>query len=185
MNARILIGAVLCVAAVVVLLLLVFPEFAQSYWARIAFTFEEVLSRPDRVLSGRVDTWRSLAAFISAHPWQTIVGIGYKTLPYTEHPGRPVIADNMYLSALVETGLAGLAALIALNAAILRATWRAARNAGSFYATWIFCFWTGFTVQMLSGDVLTYWRILPVFFWVLGQAVREAEDANSPAGSVL
>jgi hypothetical protein len=27
-------------------------------------------------------------------------------------------------------------------------------------------------VQMLSGDLLTYWRVLPVYFWVLALAVR-------------
>ena len=39
------------------------------------------------------------------------LGIGYKTLPYTEYLGRPIIADNMYLSLLVETGVFGLLAL--------------------------------------------------------------------------
>ena len=34
-------------------------------------------------------------------------GIGYKTLPYTDYLGSPVVADNMYLSLLVETGVAG------------------------------------------------------------------------------
>ena len=27
-------------------------------------------------------------------------------------------------------------------------------------------------VQMLSGDLLTYWRVLPVYFCVLAVAVR-------------
>jgi hypothetical protein len=27
-------------------------------------------------------------------------------------------------------------------------------------------------VQMASGDLLTYWRVLPVYFWVLAMAVR-------------
>jgi hypothetical protein len=26
---------------------------------------------------------------------------------------------------------------------------------------------------MASGDLLTYWRVLPVYFWVLALAVRE------------
>jgi hypothetical protein len=34
------------------------------------------------------------------------------------------------------------------------------------------CFWCGQMVQMLSGDLLTYWRVLPVYFWVLALAVR-------------
>ena len=70
-------------------------------------------------------SWRTLVDWISAHPWQTLIGIGYKTLPYTDYLGGPVVADNMYLSLLVETGIAGLAALIWLNVAILRAAARA------------------------------------------------------------
>jgi hypothetical protein len=27
-------------------------------------------------------------------------------------------------------------------------------------------------VQMLSGDLLTYWRVLPLYLWVLALAVR-------------
>jgi hypothetical protein len=32
----------------------------------------------------------------------------------------------------------------------------------------------GQAVQMLSGDLITYWRVLPVYFWVLAIAAREA-----------
>jgi O-antigen ligase len=181
LRPRVLIGAAICGAAIAGVFLLAFPEFAQSYWARLAFTFDNALSRPDRVLSGRLENWNTLADFVSAHPWQTFFGIGYKTLAYTEHLGRPVIADNAYLSTLIETGVAGFVSLIFLNAAILYATWRQARKAGNLYGKWICCFWTGFTVQMMSGDVLTYWRILPAFFWVLSQAMPEAGDADSAA----
>ena len=114
---------------------------------------------------------------MAEHPWQTLFGIGYKTLPYTEYLGRPVIADNMYLSLLVETGVLGLAALVGLNGAILITCWRAMRR-GSFYGKWLFCFWVGEVVQMLTGDILTYWRVLPVYFWVLAQAAKDAY-ANS------
>ena len=85
------------------------------------------------------------------------------------------VADNMYLSLLVETGVAGLAALVWLNLAILRASARAARSSNpqrAFYGTWMLCFWAGETVQMASGDLLTYWRVLPVYFFVLALALR-------------
>ena len=103
------------------------------------------------------------------------MGIGYKTLPYTEYLGTPVVADNMYLSLLVETGIAGLAALIWLNVAIVRAAARAARSPDprrAFCGLWMLCFWWGEMVQMASGDLLTYWRVLPVYFFVLALAVR-------------
>jgi O-antigen ligase len=84
----------------------------------------------------------------------------------------------MYLSILVETGVVGLGALMVLNFAILRAGYRAARSGEaekSFYGTWIFCFWAGQAVQMFSADLLTFWRVLPVYFWVLAMAVRKSD----------
>ena len=152
---------------------LALPEVAGAYWARVGFTLDRLLLSPDRVLSGRLESWSAIAGFIAEHPWQTFLGIGYKTLPYTEYLGKPVIADNMYLSLLVETGLLGLSALIALNVAILVTCYRAMRK-GSFYGKWLFCFWIGEAVQMMTGDILTYWRVLPVYFWVLAQATKDA-----------
>jgi hypothetical protein len=32
----------------------------------------------------------------------------------------------------------------------------------------------GELVQMLSGDLITYWRVLPIYFWILAIAVRES-----------
>ena len=81
----------------------------------------------------------------------------------------------MYLSLLVETGIVGLAALLWLNTTILRTSLQASRDADSVRSlcgTWILCFWSGEIVQMLSGDLLTYWRVLPVYFFVLAVAVR-------------
>jgi hypothetical protein len=69
--------------------------------------------------------------------------------------------------------VAGVLSLLALNAAILVVAWRAVRR-GSFYGKWIFCFWIGEMFQMLSADILTYWRVLPVYFWVLAQATLDA-----------
>jgi O-antigen ligase len=156
---------------------LALPEVAGAYWARVGLSLDRLLTAPNRVLSGRLESWGTLVGFMAEHPWQTLFGIGYKTLPYTEYLGRPVIADNMYLSLLVETGVLGLAALVGLNGAILITCWRAMRR-GSFYGKWLFCFWVGEVVQMLTGDILTYWRVLPVYFWVLAQAAKDAY-ANS------
>jgi hypothetical protein len=175
---RALLALVSCAIAVIALLVFLLPEFTQSYWARIVFSFDNLASRPDRVFSGRLANWSVLGAFMVDHPWQTLLGIGYKTLPYTTHLGKPLIADNMYLSALVETGVLGLSALIAVNIAILSAARRALRRTNSFYAKWIFCFWAGEVVQMFSGDIFTYWRVLPIFFWVLAQAVLDHDHAH-------
>jgi len=151
------------------------PAFVEHYWLRLSLSAEFLFSS-EGVLSGRVASWRTLVGWMSDHPWQLLTGIGYKTLPYTWHLGQPVVADNMYLSLLIETGIAGLAALLWLNLSILRASLRASRSTDrrrSFLGCWMFCFWTAESVQMFSGDLLTYWRVLPVYFFVLALAVRE------------
>ncbi len=142
------------------------------YWLRLAASGQFFFSATDQVLSGRVESWQTLVQWMAANPWQLLFGIGYKTLPYTDYLGAPIVADNMYFSILIETGIAGLVALIWLNASILRATARSARR-GSFFGAWMLCFWSGEAVQMLSGDLLTYWRVLPVYFFVLALAIRE------------
>jgi O-antigen ligase len=145
------------------------------YWLRLSNSAEYFFTATEGVLSGRVASWRTLAAWLAGNPWQALFGIGYKTLPYSSYLGGPVVADNMYLSLLVETGILGLAALVWLNIAILRAAGRASRSLdarASFCGVWMLCFWCGQMVQMLSGDLLTYWRVLPVYFCVLAVAVR-------------
>ncbi|HUI55883.1 MAG TPA: O-antigen ligase family protein [Bryobacteraceae bacterium] len=152
-----------------------FPQFAEMYWIRLSGSTEYFFTATEGILSGRVASWRTLLEWVTVNPWQTLFGIGYKTLPYSGYLGGPVVADNMYLSLLVETGIAGLTALVWLNVAILRAAARAARSAdrqASFCGAWMLCFWSGQVVQMLSGDLLTYWRVLPLYFWVLALAVR-------------
>jgi hypothetical protein len=158
-----------------VLMAKVFPEFLEHYWLRLSSSAEFLTTATDGIFSGRLANWQFLLEWVAAHPWQAWVGIGYKTLPYTNYLGAPIVGDNMYLTMLVETGVAGLAALLWLNLTILRASGRAARAADptrSFLGTWMLCFWSGQMVQMLSADVLTFWRVLPIYFWVLALAVR-------------
>ena len=152
-----------------------FPHFLWEYWTRIYASARFFFESPNGVLSGRVQSWAFLTDFLVEHPWHALVGVGYKTLPYSDFLGATTIADNTYLSMFVETGIAGLAALLALNAGILRASWRAARSLDayrSFLGTWILCFWAGETVQMFSGDILTYWRVIPAYFLVLALASK-------------
>jgi hypothetical protein len=164
-----------CLVAVALLTWKVYPAFVGMYWLRLEASAQYLFSSTEGVLSGRVASWRVLADWIAAHPSQLLFGVGYKTLPYSNYLGTTVVADNMYLSLLVETGIGGLAALIWLNVAILRAAHRAAQAPDprrSFFGVWMLCFWCGEIVQMASGDLLTYWRVLPVYFWVLAMAVR-------------
>lgn len=154
-----------------------FPEAARNYWLHLLHS-QFLLSQPDSVLSGRLASWQAIASFLSAHPWHALLGIGYKTLPYSNFIGTNIVADNMYLSLLVETGIVGLAVFILLNFSILRTAWRAAQRddaRASFFGTWIFCFWIGQLFQMFSGDLFTYWRVLPLYFWVLAMAAWRSQ----------
>jgi len=155
---------------------LALPSFSASYWARIANSFQYFWYSPDGILSGRLNSWTSVANYLSNQPWHAIFGVGYKTLAYSDVTGAPLIVDNTWLSLLAETGIIGLTAFVFLNVSILRYSYRAARSArsaSSFFGEWIFCFWIGEMVQMMSGDLVTYWRVLPLYFWVLGAAIRE------------
>ncbi|MBZ5593827.1 MAG: O-antigen ligase family protein [Acidobacteriia bacterium] len=153
------------------------PQLVQSSWQRLYLSAIYLFDYGEAIFSGRFESWRVLLRFLNEHPWHAVFGIGYKTLPYSDYIGQTVIGDNMYLSMLVETGVIGLAALLWLNIAILGAARRAARHnnpEASFFGTWMFCFWLGQCVQMLAADLLTYWRVLPVYFLVLAWAVRES-----------
>jgi O-antigen ligase len=150
-----------------------FPNFVEHYWQRVSTSSSFFLEAPNQVMSGRLDSWQALWTFISSEPWRLLAGIGYKTLPYSDVIGTKVVGDNTFLSVLVETGILGLAAVVALNISILVTAWRASRSGDplrSFCGTWMFCFWAGQTVQMMSADLLTYWRVLPVYLFVLALA---------------
>jgi O-antigen ligase len=172
---RFLIAAAMVAGAACALLFGLFPLFAQAYWLRFSQSFSYFFESPNAILSGRVHTWTMLAQYLMAHPWHAIFGVGYKTLPYSDFIGQTAIADNTYISMLIETGIAGLAALVVWNFAVVRASYRAANSDDSrrsFCGTWMLCFWTGQIVQMFSADLLTYWRVLPVYLCVLALAVR-------------
>ncbi len=162
---------------------LIAPQLLLPYGSRLQYSAVEFFSNPNEVLSKRLDTWSELGSFILGHPAQVLLGIGYKSLPYTSYFSRPLVADNMYLALLMETGLPGLLALLLFSAAVLAGTRHmtidpdvAVAGLGRF----LFCFWLGEMAQMLSGDILTFWRVTPVYLAILGLALR---SAGLPAGS--
>ena len=173
--ARVVLMLALAIGAGALLTWELFPVFAELYWTRLSGSAVYFFSATSDVLTGRVQSWRFLVSWMQSNPWQLFFGIGYKTLPYTDYLGSAVIADNMYLSLLVETGIVGLATVLWFSVALFRAAGRASRSAdprASFCGAWMLCFWAGQMVQMFSADVLTFWRVLPVYFWILALAVR-------------
>jgi O-antigen ligase len=172
---RLLIAGGLLGSAALSLLFGIFPLFARAYLLRISQSFAYFFESPNAILSGRLNSWHLLTQFLIDHPWHAILGIGYKTLPYSDFIGQTAIADNTYLSILIETGIAGLAALLIWNATVIRASYQASQSRDSersFCGEWMLCFWSGQIVQMFSADLLTYWRVLPVYMCVLALAVR-------------
>lgn len=153
-------------------------ELAGAYLIRAVASVQYFWETPGSVLSGRLQTWQRLAEHLTSHPGLWPLGVGYKALAGSSLLPPGTIADNAYLSALVETGLVGLAALVGLVAAVLAASYRvmqSPREGSRFLGTWMFCFWCGQSVQMLSGDAFTYWRVLPLYFVVLAMAMRGAD----------
>jgi hypothetical protein len=173
---RLMAGVAIFGAGSTALLSIAFPIFTGHYWQRVAVALEYFWEAPNQVMSGRIESWQMLWNFIASEPWHVLLGIGYKTLPYSDFIGAKAVGDNTYITLLVETGIAGLAAVVALNIAILVTARRASRSTDplrSFCGTWMFCFWAGQVVQMFSADLLTYWRVLPVYLFVLALASRE------------
>jgi hypothetical protein len=157
------------------------PEFTRAFGMRIYYSITYAFSATEGLLSGRVTAWRTVLDFLARNPWHALFGVGYKTLPYTEYLGRTVITDNMYLSLLAETGIVGLGAMLWLSVEILRAAGRAAHSPDarrSFFGSWICAFWAGQMAQMFLGDSLTYWRVVPLYFWVLALAVRDERSVS-------
>jgi hypothetical protein len=71
--------------------------------------------------------------------------------------------------------------MIWLSVQILRSARRAAGSTDPrrrFFGSWILAFWAGQIVQMFTGDLLTYWRVLPLYFWVLAVAVRHEHPVS-------
>jgi len=99
-----------------------------------------------------------------------------KTLPYTSYVSGGVVADNTYLSLLQKQSCGRRAFLP--QCGHLRTALRAARSAtdARFLRLVDFCFWCGELVQMMSGGLITYWRVLPVYFCTLAIAAREADE---------
>ena len=181
---RLLAFVVAVMAGLAILAAYWIPNLAEAYWLRLSDTIVYAGDETAAVLSGRLETWALLLDRLAAHPGVLLTGIGYKTLPYTSYFGEPVTADNMYLSLIAETGIPGLLLMGVLTIAMLRAGLEARRSGSTaawFYGTWFVCFWVSELVQMLSVDVLTYWRVLPLAFFTLALARREAMAGEAAA----
>jgi len=177
-------ASVCVVAGFVFLVYQISPLVVLNFFDWRMGTLLEFWSDPNLATSGRWEAWWRLISFFADHPWYLVFGIGYKTLPHTRLFGRPLIADNGFLSLTFETGIIGLAAFLWLNWRVFNTTLRASRQRDSVRAigaAFMFAFWCGEMVQMVTGDLFTYWRNMVVFFAALA-LVQAAPEGSANEG---
>ncbi len=179
----------LAAAGAVVLGVLLLPRWPPVY--------DELRSIPSfEANRNRIIIWRTVPRIVADHP---LVGTGYGTFvdayPRYRLPEAteltPPFAHNLLLNFAAETGLLGLAALIALCGASLASTWRwmgesPERSEGRALATSIFAALTALLVNQLGdGSVmsvhvgfgfLTLLILGPVSVWG-GRAGRRLDPA--------
>jgi O-antigen ligase len=161
--------------ALVFLLYQVSPQVVTNFFEWRLANLLEFWSDPGFATSGRWETWERLITFFADHPWLLIFGIGYKSLPYTDLFGASLIADNGFLSLAFETGIIGFVAFLNLNWVIFRSLHKTSQHQNSTirrYATFMFAFWCGEMVQMITGDIFTYWRNVILYFSLMAFVQR-------------
>jgi O-antigen ligase len=174
-------AATLLVAGFVFLVYQISPLVVVNFFNWRMGTLLEFWSDPNLATSGRWESWWHLVTFFADHPWYLIFGIGYKTLPYTHLFGRHLIADNGFLSLTFEAGVVGLAAFLWLSRAVFSSMYKARLRPGSLPAVgaaFMFAFWCGEMVQMVTGDIFTFWRNMVIFFGALALVQDVAKDAT-------
>lgn len=153
------------------------PEVVLNFFDWRLGALSEIWSDPNFATSGRWETWGKLIDFFADHPWLLLFGIGYKTLALSPLFGESLITDNGFMSILFETGILGLGAFLWLTAVLLHSLLQWAREASHetrTYAAFMFAFWCGEMVQMLTGDIFTYWRNMIIFFALIAAIQQSA-----------
>jgi O-Antigen ligase len=161
------------------------PIYSRGLWeyllnARLG-NLAQLFSDPNLATSGRFDTWNTVVSIVANHPQYLLFGVGYKTLPFTRLFHQPIIADNGFLSLLMECGILGLGGFLIFSAAIFRTFLRVAkesRGATAFWGAVLFSFWCGEWAQMTAVDAHTYWRNMAVFVAMMGFVMNRLERAE-------
>lgn len=150
------------------------PDLVTNFFQLRLGALLELWSKPNEATSGRWQTWKTMFVFFGDYPWLLFFGIGYKSVSATSLFGSSLIVDNGYLSLLFETGILGLTSLLCFFGVFFHTLFRASQTSSivrRHYAAFLLAFLCGQMVQMVTGDILTYWRNLVVYFafaaWVL------------------
>ncbi len=119
----------------------------------------------DRFSSGRIDAWKRYLRISGNH---VVLGCGYKNSP-SLIPGR--VPDNSVLSALLETGVLGLASLAAFSLILMVSLGKQGLT-GNRYALLLVGVWCGQLLQALLGDTYTLWLSMPVLYLITGLVLQ-------------
>jgi O-antigen ligase len=177
---------VLCLALAVPLLLLWMysPELWHYFLEARVGHLTEILTDPNGATSGRYLTWIRILDIIREYPQYLIFGIGYKTLTFTRLFHGELIADNGYLSLLLETGVVGLAGFLIFSGAILHTFSRLARQKNDPIAFWgavMLSIWAGELIQLLAVDAYTFWRSMVILTALMALIMNRVERSRRPA----
>jgi hypothetical protein len=91
---RSILGAASLALAVAFAITSLSPALSNVYLAR-ASSLAYIFSSPEGVLSGRFGNWQLLVDFLRQHPAYALLGIGYKTIPYSSLFGGQVATRNV------------------------------------------------------------------------------------------
>ena len=161
-----------------VLLWTFFPELWRYFLDVRVRRLAGLFSDPNLTSSGRFETWLRLLEIMRENPQYLVFGIGYKTLTFTRLFHDEMIADNGYLSLLLETGAIGLGSFLLLSAAIMKTFSRLAREGNDSVAFWsalMLAIWCGELVQLVAVDAYTFWRNMVVLVALMALALNRAE----------
>ncbi|HLY59166.1 MAG TPA: O-antigen ligase family protein [Terriglobia bacterium] len=168
-----------------VVLALYFPEIWNYFLGYRLGSLSLIFSDPNSASSGRYKVWTQIISILYTSPSYFLLGVGYKTLPYTRLFGSEIVTDNGFLNLLLETGILGLGSFLAFLVSTMKSFWKLSSSPNSriaFWATLLFSFWCGQCVQLLAADAYTYWRNMVVYVALMAMVMNWADREESRSG---
>jgi hypothetical protein len=167
-----------------ILLAMYFPEVWNDFLGYRLGSLSLLFSDPNSASSGRYNIWTQIFSILYKFPHYFLLGVGYKTLPFTRLFGHEIITDNGFLNLLLETGILGLGGFLVFLTSTLKTFWKLSSSPNtmiSFWATILFAFWCGQSVQLLATDAYTYWRNMVVYVSLMALVMNWAEREEAQA----
>lgn len=154
-------------SVIVVLMKNLFPNiFEYVVSEKIFNTLSLATQDLNTASSGRISNWQKILSYYLDSP---VVGIGYKnTINFIGVP-----PDNNYISVMVETGVIGLLAFLALNFTFYYIAFKTYRYSNKLdgeinqLSMFVIFVLVSLNLQMFTVDLFTYWRLLSCFVIIL------------------